>query len=390
MIMDVNMWCQNSHTMLFLSCGNMDDFDHSGISMLDDCPADATGLVRESCHWVCKGGRPVARCVWEFARSTSLILPGQLQTCWLSEACNGQTVDVTAACKPNLVFNATDVILGLQKDLAAAINAHRTAEDRVQQVEKLHNATKALMSGNLSHNLTNKAAVAKWEEELASSRQEMSMAVGRLSGVSSELQDAQTQLEARGALHAALNQSHAREREELKNMLSQASMELNRSHWLSYLHHFVSETQYQTDKKARRSLLTSIAEYEQRWRAEQAAHNQTKMQLQSESESADEARSWLVVTLVVLGFILVICTGCITFLVIRQRKWRSLAINAASNVGAEVVLGRPVGSAGSSAYPAGNVFEAFPVKPQEPGMAHANSTNSQTPLRSQSPKVAWS
>jgi len=356
------MWCQDPLTIFFLSCDNMDVYDHSGISMLDDCRADATGLelVRESCHWVCKGGRPVARCVWEFARNTSLILPGQLQTCWLSEACNGQTVDLTVACKPNLVFNVTDVVLDLQKDLSAAINAHRTAEDRVKQVEKLHNATKELLKGNLS-------------QDVSVAREELSMARGRLSGVTSELQDAQTQLEAGNA-------SHAREREELKSLLSQASVELNRSQFFILAIHGA----HKKDKKVRRSLLTSIAEYELRWRAEQAAHNQTKMQLQSESESADEARSWLVVTLVVLGFILVICTGCIMFLVNRQRKWRSLAISAASNaiVGAEVVLGRPVASSAT-----GNASEAWPVKTVESGMT---SSSSETPLQCHTPKMAWS
>merc|ERR1719230_1830360 len=143
-------------TQFFIGCVNMGQYDHTGIAMLEDCPTEENQphMMRESCHWVCKHGRPVARCFWQF--NTSDIAPGPLETCWISEACSGTTVDVNVACKPQQ-FNVTTQVVELQRDLAAAIFAHRSAEQKVQEVEAAHNATKALLDSHrssLSRNLT--------------------------------------------------------------------------------------------------------------------------------------------------------------------------------------------------------------------------------------------
>lgn len=383
MMVDVDLWCSMEHTRLFLSCANMNHYDTSGIALLEGCKADAAGfnLVREGCAWACKHGRPVARCLWEFGYAGRL-LDSRLKHCWLAEACSGSSIDVSVACEPDLMLNVSAEVGDLQADLEAAVASHRAAEQRLAEALAAHNHTKAKFNehfGNLSAEALAEQRKAE-KEELEDAQDGLYLARKRLSGVAAELQETRKHLEANQTLHEARSQSHAEERGRLQGMLSQASEELNKTRDALSAQRSANEKQSFLRSHERRSLVGEILVYEAKWLAEQAAHNATKGELQTKSEAVDEANAWLSVALVALGLVLCLCSGGALFLVIRERKWRSLAISRASNMGAHVVLGRPVGTSGGSEDNA-TLNGAYPVKPQLAG---------EEPRKMEStPKAAW-
>jgi len=292
----------------------------------------------------------------------------------MTEACNGTKVDVAVACEPNSMRNVSAEMNMLQTDLAAAIAAHRAADQRVATEVAAHNATKAHF-GNISAEAAAKQLAAQ-KSEIEFSRQSLFLTSERLAGVVSELEETRKQLQENRTLHQAASKSGAAEQKQLQGMLSEASTELRKTHVELKTFRAENNALHVSHVHSTRSLLGEVAFYEAKWRDEQTAHNKTKGQLKSESEAHDEARSWLVLSLVALGFVMVACMGCIIFMVARARKWRSLALSRAANMGAQVVLGRPVGVNEG-------VGDTFPNKPQ------ASDGNPPVGLVS-TPKVAWS
>lgn len=356
---DIDPWCHISQTQLFLRCSTMNDFDFTGISMLEGCKSDAMGsaLVRESCSWICKHGRPIARCLWEFAHE-GVIFGGRLQACWLSEACGKQNTVVTTVCEPKSQANVTTEILTLQVDLAAALAAHRMANDVLAKAQAEIDA----FSQNFG-DLTATELAAKREREkakLEAAEQSLYSAQERLKGLQAELRETSKELEA-----STQNQAkHDEEKQKLQSMLSQATAQLNNSR--SSLDELTS-TQTGMIRQAK-SLLEEVRLYSEQLDAEKSAHDDTKSKLKSQEAKTEEAHTWLTLTLVAFGIMMVVCCGCVMGLFARQRKWRNLALSRASNMGADVVLGRPVGSGGGSDEVGKNTFEtrqALPVKPGE-------------------------
>lgn len=378
-IVDVDLWCSMQHTQLFLSCDNMNDYDTTGIAIVQDCKANSNGadLVKESCAWACKHGRPVARCLWEFAHAGTL-RNSRLKNCWLAEECAGVSADVTVMCEPHTTFNVSAEVGVLQGDLQAALLNHQAAEQRVIEANKAHEVTKAQKASSLSAE-----AVAEQREkdkaELKDSQETLALARERLSGVMAELNETRNHLEANQTLHKEVKQNHKQDQEKLQGMLTEASAELSKSRDVVESLNYTNQQQAFAHSHQRRSLMGEIALYRAKLIAEQAAHNATKSALEAESDAADEAEAHLRLALVGLGFVMILCGGSGIFLLMRARKWRSLAITSlteqASNMGTQVVMGRPIGMANSNSVDDPTLKGAYPVKPDGSGavdlpMAH--------------------
>eukprot|EP00928_Gymnodinium_smaydae_P053495 TRINITY_DN37473_c0_g1_i1.p1 TRINITY_DN37473_c0_g1~~TRINITY_DN37473_c0_g1_i1.p1 ORF type:complete len:733 (+),score=196.13 TRINITY_DN37473_c0_g1_i1:62-2260(+) len=115
MLLDVDVWCAYPKARAcrtrdcfqpLLGCDNMVMYTYSGVAMLENCEADtptAQDFAHESCSWVCKGGRPFARCTLNFDPENRHGLGGQMQGCWLSESCDGPfTAKLAASCEPEV------------------------------------------------------------------------------------------------------------------------------------------------------------------------------------------------------------------------------------------------------------------------------------------------
>jgi len=298
----------------------------------------------------------VARCLWEFGQDRRLP-SGRLQNCWLVETCGGLTVDVAVTCKPNKMLNVTAEMAALQADLLAAIAAHRAAEQRVVEAELAQNATQAAAA----HDATKK--------ELENSKEALYLARERLSGMEAELQETQKQLEANRSLHHAVNQSHHEAREKLRSMLHDASHELNHTRHVLESHRNQSDALSQRHQSVRRSLLGEIAHFEKMWKDEQASHNSTKLRLKAQEDAAAASRSWLNMTLIALAVVVSSCSACVCFLSIQKRQWRQMALSRATSLGAQVVLGRPVGEQGTVVEINDVLRSATPVMPGSPKTA---------------------
>jgi len=382
MIIDVDLWCSMPHSQMFLGCDNMNDYDTSGIAMLEGCSASdeqASQLVQETCEWACKHGRPVARCLWKFAREGRL-QNDRLRNCWLAEACGGQKFDVTVACEPHSTLNVGAEVARLDTELAGALQAHTEAEQRFVEAETAHNASKEEFSKHFGDASAEDIAKQRQEEkvELEDSQEALYLARERLAGVMAELDETQQHLEGNKT-------SHAEEQQKLQSMLSQASSELNNTRSMLAAqrerHDYVTEVH----RHQRRSLIGEIAMYEAKWLEEQAAHNDTKSQLKSKADDAEEAKGWLNVTLVALAFVTIMCAVFTMYLVCRERKWRSIAVRSASNMGAHVVLGRPVTTSGAPVDVSGtSLKEAYPVKP-----TLDSAGQDELSVFDPNPKIAW-
>jgi len=246
----------------------------------------------------------------------------------------------------------TEEMVTLQIDLQASIAAHRAAEQRVTEAVSANNAT------NASHNATKK--------ELENSEQALYLARERLGGMEAELQETRKQLESNRSVHDAVNYSHTKARQQLRSMLLEASYELNHTRDALQSHRNQNVVQSRSHWHEKRSLVGEIAYFEKKWKNEQGSHNATKLRLKQKQEAADEARSWLNVTLVALVLFVTICSGCVCFLILREKKWRDLALSRASDLGAQVVLGRPVGAEGHVIEVNEVLKTATPVKPGHP------------------------
>uniref|UniRef100_A0A7S4Q9L2 Uncharacterized protein n=1 Tax=Alexandrium monilatum TaxID=311494 RepID=A0A7S4Q9L2_9DINO len=162
---DLDIWCRQGP---FMQCSMMERHDISAISILSGCsPASgkAAELVSEKCTWVCKHGKPVARCLWTFDPVGMFqATQGGLETCWLSSTCTGTDVEVTATCRPTALWQQAnsskadmakvrEVLTSThvarqraEKELSQATAAHSSLVQRLQETEAQLNATnQALM-----------------------------------------------------------------------------------------------------------------------------------------------------------------------------------------------------------------------------------------------------
>jgi len=373
MLADIDIWCQLLPTQLFLRCDNMHNYDFSGIRMIEGCKGDAlaASLVRESCNWVCKHNRPYARCLWEFAHE-GVIFGGRLRACWLAEDCGTQDTVVSVVCEPNPRDNTTAAeIATLEADLSAALSAHSSAVAELAQAKSQLNQTNQEFN---QHNQSRQAQIETAEQSLY-------LAQERLSGITAELHEAQKELEAAVSSHAEASDRHEEEKKQLQTLISQATAHLNSSQSAySDLLANHTATKMQLTQQAI-GLLDEVKRYadllevereshdetKDKLRSQTAAHEDTKNKLKSQEEEAEEARAWLTLVLIAFGFVMLVCLGAVVGLMVRQRKWRNLALSRAAIIGGHVVMGRPVGVNGSAEDSNKTNFQAHQALQVSPG-----------------------
>jgi len=102
-MLDLDVWCVQPASQIYMDCYNMYTMAFTGINILGSCVGGAhdASLVRESCLWECKNGRPAARCIWEFDLSKRHDIKTRAEDCWLQERCGvGSQITVDVICSP--------------------------------------------------------------------------------------------------------------------------------------------------------------------------------------------------------------------------------------------------------------------------------------------------
>jgi len=370
---DFDMHCGVPDSRWFLACQNMGNYSFTGISFFGGCQQqlaqEATAhqlTVEESCVWVCKHKRPVARCEWKFTHPVGST--DRLDMCWLSELCIGGQVRVYAACKPHELFNASEDLAALRQDLEAAKAAHQEATQQIKL---------------LNQSFANSSAL---REDLEEAQAAHELAKERLASMVAELNRTREQLAQKTEEHVDVRAEllrNQRMRTELSRMFEDARRELfaaqamlrhqNESHTMQRKKHF----------EELRNLLMEAEQQRQILEFHKATDRASE--LLGHPEKMSEERPWFIGAVVVLSVFLVGCTGIVAALAQQHRKWRKLALSQAGQMGAHVVLGRPVGADNNSA-----IGQAYPVKPEQARLADANAVEAfKEPYPPPSPKVAW-
>jgi len=116
-VIDKDIWCFYPQAQMcrirgatcnlpMLGCDNMHKYTFNGVGVLEGCSptmAGADDLLLESCSWVCKHRRPVARCQLRFDPHGRLKLGGKLDKCWIDNECrSNKEATVMATCKPHV------------------------------------------------------------------------------------------------------------------------------------------------------------------------------------------------------------------------------------------------------------------------------------------------
>lgn len=368
---DYDMHCGIPYSRYFLNCSTMGQYSFSGTAFLNGCQKQLTLqapqlIVEESCVWVCKHKRPVARCQWKFTHPEGST--DRLEMCWLSQSCIGEQIRVYAACKPHDLFNASEDLAALRQDLEAAKSAHREASSIIQGL-------------NLSV-----AEASSVREDLEEAQTAHALSKERLAAMVAELNQTRKQLAQRNQAHADTQDellANQRTQAELSRLLDDARRELslaeamlkhqNESHSRERTEHFQELRDLMLETDNQRQILDF--------------HKATDRasEILGHPEKLTKERIWLIAAVVSLSGLLIGCAIAVGALGLQYRKWRKLALFQAGELGAHVVLGRPVGSDNSSV-----AEQAYPVKPGMPAMDAVEEFKKESRPPPPSPKVAWS
>lgn len=161
---DTDAYCifPEAEEVLGLDCDTMEKYtmDSPYVLHMDRCSlsSSSTMTVLEECHWTCKGGRPVYRCVWTFDPEGTFDHDGvsTLEKCWLVETCTDNfRQKVQAVCRPMDLWTQAGLSeqenQNLQQQLALLGNSHTALAEE-------------LVAALTSAGLTEEQATAAWDK----------------------------------------------------------------------------------------------------------------------------------------------------------------------------------------------------------------------------------
>lgn len=365
--------------------------------------------LRETCDWVCKHNRPVGRCKWNFTHPAANT--ERLERCWISETCNGGAIVMKAACKPLANFNASKELRALREDLAAAKLAHHAATSQLKEINdtfaRLNMTSKAeyeqaLEEARAAHDLAKDqlAAVAtelnRTQEKFDTIRESHAEKQRTNAELARSLEEANAELQAARAMisqHAEEKVQHRnREQKKLRDLMMEVDAfsrqsEFNQvrtalaaeaiagsatvqladvSSMAPGMMLTISDTQHIETKrivfvarrlsghsrrlKAGSVTLDSALRYSYAAGAsvKAIAAKATSYASRVDVDSRSHERPVLIVLIVVLGLMLIACAAVLSVCAHRQRKWRLIALKQAGEMGADVVVGRPIDNEDSS------------------------------------------
>lgn len=350
---DIDIWCSIDETARTrLTCDTMHSFYFDGIAILEGCMPKTTvadQLVRETCAWVCTGGRPIARCSWEFDRQGYYTaIGGGLETCWLKSVCRGGYVEVDAACKPSALWNqANNTAAELQRaraELEAVRRTHGLAQAELLGVLGTNSATPEQVKAAWAHKNATEEALAEVVQRLGDAlgsvgvtlnsttsrsdagflRQQVSQQLGALT---SELEAALASVATSSAAYLATKQELDKVKQSFTNV--NQSLESTRKE-VSVLN------------ESRKQLLSDL-------QTSQSQLDRANAEREADRKAIDRERTvFLAITIVVVTVLVLIIAGtaCICFRY--QQQWKTAVATAqlggpavVSN-GGLMVVGRPV------------------------------------------------
>eukprot|EP00929_Paragymnodinium_shiwhaense_P012792 TRINITY_DN120689_c0_g1_i1.p1 TRINITY_DN120689_c0_g1~~TRINITY_DN120689_c0_g1_i1.p1 ORF type:complete len:359 (-),score=60.62 TRINITY_DN120689_c0_g1_i1:256-1332(-) len=154
-MLDFDVWCAEPSSKPTLNCSSMYGLPFQGLSILGSCMGSRndSALVRESCFWECKNGRPAARCLWEFDHEGQLGLQNRLQQCWMRDRCDEGRADhqvvVDVVCKPDVGLVSKVDAAGTKKAFGELQVSSQEHQRRSEEVEEALRRAKASMAAEL-------------------------------------------------------------------------------------------------------------------------------------------------------------------------------------------------------------------------------------------------